>query len=290
MGGLGNQMFQYAAARRVSHVRNVPLKLDLGWFGSSAAVDTARRYQLGVFSIRGEFATPEEIRKLTGRLTNSIAKRLRRTIERSRPVGRRSWIMERGLQFDPDIFDIAGNVYLDGYWQSERYFADIQEIIRREFTLQVDPDPLTSGLCKRAHEVESVSVHIRRGDYVWNPVTRHFHGTCPPDYYRSAARYIADMVKDVHFFVFSDDPAWVRENLTLESPATFVTHNGPDKGHDDLRIMTHCKHHIIANSSFSWWGAWLGRHPGKIVVAPRKWFADDTIHTGDPIPEGWVRL
>jgi hypothetical protein len=198
--------------------------------------------------------------------------------------------MERSLRFDPEIFDIAGDVYLDGYWQSERYFADIEEILRREFILQVDPDPLTFGLCKLAHAVESVSVHIRRGDYILNPVTRRFHGTCPPDYYGRAARYLADKLKDVHFFVFSDDPAWVRENLSLDYPVTYVTHNGPDKGHEDLRIMTHCKHHIIANSSFSWWGAWLGRHPGKIVVAPLKWLVDEAIQTGDLIPSRWIRL
>ena len=336
MGGLGNQMFQYAAARRVSHVRNVPLKLDLSHFGHIPAGDTPWQYVLSVFAIREEFATPEDIRSLTwGRAnrftkmllgiierrlppdrryglgffsireeiaspgdirdlkwggTNRILRMLRSRIEQGLPPGRRTWIRERHFQFDPEILDIAGHVYLDGFWQSEKYFSDIQDILRREFTVRGVPDPLTSEMCRQASSGESVSVHIRRGDYVSNPVTSRFHGTCPPDYYERAVSHIARRASPLHFFIFSDDPAWARKNLTLDHPATYVEHNGPDKGHEDLRIMTHCKHHIIANSSFSWWGAWLSNTPGKIVVAPRKWFADEKIRTEDLVPDPWVRL
>ena len=137
---------------------------------------------------------------------------------------------------------------------------------------------------------ESVSVHIRRGDYLSNPAFYRFHGVCAVEYYEAAVGHLAGAVENPCFFLFSDDLDWARRNLRLDYPVTYVDHNGEDKDYEDLRLMSQCKHHIIANSSFSWWAAWLCANPGKIVIAPRKWFNDPNIDTADIIPASWRRI
>jgi hypothetical protein len=137
--------------------------------------------------------------------------------------------------------------------------------------------------------VDSVSVHVRRGDYVSDPATNQSLGTCSAEYYRGAARLIASQVSSPRFFVFSDEPDWARANLELEGPAVFVTHNDPERGYEDMRLMAFCRHHIVANSSFSWWGAWLS-NSGGIVVAPKRWFKANEWDARDLVPERWVRL
>ncbi len=137
---------------------------------------------------------------------------------------------------------------------------------------------------------KSVSLHIRRGDYVSNKVTNQVHGVCDLNYYSHAISYIAERISNTHLFVFSDDPEWAKGNLKTEIPTFFVDNNRADKDYEDLKLMRQCKHNIIANSSFSWWGAWLNQNAGKIVIAPKKWFNDKSINTKDLIPEKWIRL
>lgn len=138
--------------------------------------------------------------------------------------------------------------------------------------------------------VNAVSLHVRRGDYVSNLTINQFHGTCSLEYYNQAIAQIAKKVETPHFFVFSDDPEWVKSNLKIDYSITIVDHNNADKNYEDIRLMSLCKHHIIANSSFSWWGAWLCRNPNKIVIAPLKWFNDKSINTTDLIPDGWIKI
>jgi hypothetical protein len=198
-----------------------------------------------------------------------------------------SVIAERHFHFDPRILDLPGNVYLDGYWQSEKYFKDIESIIRSEFIVKTMSDPANEAMSERICGTESVSVHVRRKDYVSDSATSRIHGGCSLAYYYAAAERIARAVAEPHFFVFSDDAQWARENLDLKYPTTFVTHNGPDKNYEDLRLMTLCNHHIVANSTFSWWGAWLSINPDKMVIAPRKWFAESDLDCRDLIPDSW---
>ena len=133
-------------------------------------------------------------------------------------------------------------------------------------------------------------MHIRRGDYVSNPTTNKLHGTCSLEYYHNAVDIIAAKVSNPHFFIFSDDHEWARNNFKIDYPLTFVAHNNAGKNYEDMRLMSLCKHHIIANSSFSWWGAWLGSNPKKIVCAPRGWFKDKSLNTNDIIPSDWSRI
>jgi len=133
-------------------------------------------------------------------------------------------------------------------------------------------------------------LHIRRGDYVHAPLANQFHGLCSLDYYQKAVNYIYQKIPDCHFYIFSDDHSWVCENFKLDYPVTMVDHNDADKDYEDLRLMSLCKYNIIANSSFSWWGAWLNANPEKIVLCPERWFNDLSLDIKDLMPDSWIRV
>jgi hypothetical protein len=287
-GGIGNQMFQYAAARRISYVNNAQLHLDLSWF-SEFGLDANRKYELEVFNIVSEIATPSDIAAFKTRKQNPFSRRLPNFLKNIAFHTNQTHIIEKYFSFDPAILNIKDNVYLDGYWQSEKYFIDIEQIIRREFTFKVDPTERNRQTSNIIASSESVAVHIRRGDYVTLAQANSFHGLCPPEYYQLAADEIKKQVNMPVFFVFSDDIEWVKDNVKLDYKTIFIDHNDPDQGYEDLRLMSLCRHHIIANSSFSWWGAWLNPSPKKIVVAPRIWFQKASQDTRDLIPPTWIR-
>jgi len=286
MGGLGNQMFQYAAARRLAYVHGSPLKLDLRWFSDIVEVNTSREYALDIFAIQEDFATREEVEALTARKQVFVERLIAKVMWR-KPLAVPSYIREKQFYFDPAILSLPDNVYLEGYWQSEKYFAEIEDIIRKEFTVKTDQAGQNRKLAEMIASSESVSLHIRRGDYVSNPETNKYHGTRDLDYYSRCVEQLTETVKNPHFFIFSDDRDWSSDNLKLPCPTILVDHNGVDKGYEDLRLMSQCKHHIIANSSFSWWGAWLNKNPDKIVIAPKKWFNISEHNTEDLIPKKW---
>lgn len=287
-GGIGNQMFQYAAARRVSLVNNTPLFLDLGWFQEVGSW-TPRKYELDVFRIAGESASADDIKDFKSIRQNAFFRRLPLFLKKRIFHTRQTHIIEKSYNFDPEILNLQGNVYLDGYWQSEKYFSDVDSVIRREFSFQTEPVECNQKILEHIASCESVSIHIRRGDYVTLPDANAFHGLCTPAYYRLAVEQISRKVVKPVFFVFSDDIVWAKENLKLGFDTCFMDYNGPDRGYDDLRLMIACRHHIIANSSFSWWGAWLCSNPEKIVYAPRKWF-NNGVDTPDNIPNSWIRI
>jgi hypothetical protein len=196
---------------------------------------------------------------------------------------------ERWFHFDPEVRALPDNVYLEGYWHSERYFVEHSANIRKELTVTAELMGRNRELADKLSVVNSVSVHVRRGDYVHNPTTNAYHGVCAPEYYHRAAEVIASSVVDPLFVVFSDEPGWAVQHLKFRFPVCHVTDNG-ETPHEDLRLMSLCKHHIIANSSFSWWGAWLSANPDKIVIAPERWFNNPTINTVDLTPVGWHRI
>lgn len=267
-GGLGNQMFQYATARRLAWFFETPLKLDVTLY----QYDPLRTFGLHHFKISGEIADPEEIFWI---------KQIKHLKEQGFSV---NWELIHG--FSPEEPD----VYLEGYWQSEKYFRDIREIICEEFSLKEELDAENLEYLERIKTSESVSIHIRRGDYVTNPTVNYLHGVCILDYYSRAMEAMAQCLEEPHFFIFSDDIQWGKDNLPRDYPLTFVDINGPDRDFYDLFLIRHCKHHIIANSSFSWWGAWLSDHPGKLVYAPQKWFQGYSHDTRDLLPEHWNRI
>ena len=287
-GGLGNQMFQYALGRRISYINHMPLILDISEYSLPSAIN--RTYMLHVFNIEEEFAFSNKIRpvnkpaRLLRRYTDKVLKYYRKHIFKL------SYIQERHFHFDPSVLTLTGRVYLQGYWQSEKYFHDIADIIREDFTFRKEPDEINKRMAEKIKKTNSVCVHVRRGDYFSNSANNKIHGTCSPDYYKRCISIIAEKISEPHFFIFSDEPAWAQENIKPDFSATYVTHNDLHKGFEDMRLMMHCKHFIIANSSFSWWGVWLSLHPAKIVLAPKKWFNIEEFDCRDLIPEGWIRI
>ncbi|MDD2851998.1 MAG: alpha-1,2-fucosyltransferase [Desulfuromonadaceae bacterium] len=289
-GGLGNQMFQYAAARRLAHANGVPLKLDTRWFVSNSSIDTPRSYELDVFTLQTDLATATESRRLGGLDTRRWPKVAKRLLAAWGYTPPKSYVVEKHYYFDAGILQLKDECYLDGYWQSEKYFCDAAGLIRNDFTVKPIPDDANGGLLREINGCESVSLHFRRGDYVTNANAAAFHGMIPLDYYAAALKTIGVRVTSPRLFVFSDDQEWVKQNLKTGFPVTYVEGNGAEKAYEDMRLMSACRHHIIANSSFSWWGAWLGANPDKTVIAPRNWFIDSAVDTCDLIPDSWVRL
>jgi hypothetical protein len=284
IGGLGNQMFQYALGRALAAQRDTTLKLDISGYERYAL----HAYALHPFNILESFAARDEIRRLRG--GGWVTEQVPRRLQKLNPLRKKSYILERGFPFDPAVLDAPDDVYLDGYWQSEKYFKNMEDVLRREFTVRHALSGHNQELAARIAACNAVSLHVRRGDYASNSDTSRVHGLCGMDYYRSAALRIAEGSSRPHFFVFSDEPEWAAGNLRLDYPMTIVTGNDASHNYEDLRLMSLCSHHIIANSSFSWWGAWLGANPDKVVIAPSRWFASEQHNTRDLLPFAWITI
>ena len=291
LGGLGNQMFQYAIARSLAQRNSSFLKLDLYGFETYKL----RNYDLHCFNIIEQFATIEEITafKLNSEEKQSFKEKIIKLVG-SNPTSRYynhcKLIKEQTFNFDHTILDQKGHIYIDGYWQTENYFVDIKEIICRDFSFRYEPTPQNQKMLDHIMKVNAVAIHIRRGDYVENAATNGVHGTCSLEYYQHAIALIADAVDNPMFFFFSDDTSWVKQNIPVNHPHKYVDINNDITSYEDLRLMSKCKHHIIANSSFSWWGAWLAEWEGQKVIAPKKWFISDQFNSKDIIPKSWIKI
>ena len=269
MGGLGNQMFQYAAGRAIALGRACPLALDLTHLGKFA---TPRHYELDCFDVHAS---------LDGAPPGPL---LRRFLGSSSRLHR-----ENGFGYDASLRGVPDGAYLIGYFQSERYFAERGPEIRRDFRFPRAIGPENAATLAAIDACRSVSLHVRRGDYVSDAAAVAHHGSVGLDYYRAAVERVKARERDIRLFVFSDEPEWCKEHVRLGERTTYVDNNA-GRGFEDLRLMSRCRHHILANSSFSWWGAWLNPDPGKRVVAPRRWFSDPTVETRDLLPPTWEVL
>lgn len=288
-GGLGNQMFQYAAGRRLAEKLKVELKLDLSFFQQKFdAGTTPRAYALNIFHTTQTAASEKEINKL---YLKSKTRFINALINKLRMAGalKGHLYKEKHFHFDPQVLQLKDPTLLFGYFQSEKYFIDIENIVRKEFTLKETLPLKTAEMAKQIRSKESVAIHIRRGDYITNKAANVFHGICGLDYYNKAVGHIQKKTAHPHFYVFSDDPEFVKANFSKLKAVTFMSDH-VNKDYHELMLMSCCKHNIIANSSFSWWGAWLNHNPDKLVIAPKKWFQDQTIDTSDLIPKNWLRI
>jgi hypothetical protein len=199
------------------------------------------------------------------------------------------WYTETAPGYHESIQQLTDNIYLEGFWQSEQYFKPIENVIRKEFVVKDPPSVINKQYLEQIKSVNAVSVHVRRGDYVSDKVTHEVHGVCDIRYYTEAIHRIASEVADPCFFIFSDDMDWTKANVTVDGfPVFYIDHNSA-ADYEDLRLMYSCKHHIIANSSFSWWGAWLSNNTDKKVIAPKQWFRS-LVTNKDIIPDGWLTL
>lgn len=283
-GGLGNQLFQYALGRNLAYKNNTTLKLDISWYRTQEY----RSFELDQFNIQADIATDAEVLSFA-----KYKKRGRKILfwYNWLIADESKYVREKTFIFNSHILDIKDDTYLDGVWPFEKYFQNIADIIRSEFTLK---NPLGSVAQTVHNDIltkESISICIRRGDFVSIQKVHDIHGLLPMDYYREAVKIISARVKNPHFFVFSDDIEWVKENFTLDHPVTYVS-----DGHmrisstEEFVLMSHCKHTVSANSSFSWWAGWLNKNPSKIVIFPQKWFKDESRNSPDLIPSSWITI
>ena len=279
IGGLGNQMFQYAAGRSLAVANGCDFQLDVSGYKDYTLHNG---FELDLFNIHATVATDEEISSLV-----SVQSRFSRFMSTRLGLSNQSHFVEKSFSFDRDIFNIRHSVYIDGYWQSYKYFESIALPLRTEFTPKNPLSDLNFCIAQQISKVNAVSLHIRRGDYISNPVTNKVHGFLGIRYYEDAIRMILNKVSDPCFFVFSDDMDWARDNFQFISDVTFIEHNRGKKSYEDMRLMSLCKHHIVANSSFSWWGAWLGQNPNKIVLYPERWFVKNDRDTSALFPLEW---
>lgn len=277
IGGLGNQFFQYATGRAISYKTGLPLVLDISEFENYQL----RNFLLNEYNIHAEIISRDTALSFKGE--NRWQRYLNRFI-------RKRFIVEKEFAFDSSILDISKPVFLYGYWQSEKYFVEIRDILLKELTLKSPLSGLNLDMATHIQTSQSVALHVRRGDYISGKKNTEKYAICSLDYYKQSIQYFAHSTKNPYFFIFSDDHAWVKENLRIDYPTVFVDHNPPSSACEDLRLMSLCQHQIIANSSFSWWAAWLNPNPNKIVIAPQKWFNDLSINTSDLIPDQWIRL
>lgn len=286
IGGLGNQMFQYAAGRALSIERGQTLHLDVSGFpgyGLHYGFELPRLFQ-GRFPI----ATVAELRATLGW---QFPARIRQAV--SRPE--LAWLRRNNVVVEPHFHYWAGlngaprNCYMLGYWQSPKYFGQHAPTIRADFDFKPIRDQDNACLAEKIERNDSISVHVRRGDFVTNKVTNEKHGVCSMEYYKAATKYLLERSKAPHFFIFSDDIEWTKKYLQINAPHSYVDHNVGANSCLDMHLMSLCQHNIIANSSFSWWAAWLNKNVDKIVVAPRQWFLHP-IDTRDLFPEGWLTL
>lgn len=283
-GGLGNQMFQYALGKHLANKHQTELILDASIFSTQ----TLRNYELNVFSITEKHITAGQIRKYVSSQSSGALKNIIEKIQNR--ISGYKMIIEKHFHFDPEILNSPKNSYLTGYWQSEKYFETSEMLIRKSFVFREPQNEKNRAILEAISSSNSVSIHIRRGDYVSNSTTNSVHGTCDVAYYNDAVSRISKFVKDPVFYIFSDDIAWARENIRISDEHYYVEGNEGTQHYEDMRLMSNCRHNIIANSSFSWWAAWLNNNAAKIVIAPRKWFADNNRNTKDLLPEKWIKL
>ncbi len=275
-GGLGNQLFEYAAGRGVAEILGTDLYLDLSDYESAVT----RTFLLGHLNCKYKIMDSalfsyDHVPKLSQRLKNIFL---------------RKWklVPEKQYHFDESILKVKKGSYLAGYWQSEKYFLHIRDQLLEELRPREPLDGRNLELAGEIAASHSVSIHVRRTDYLAQH-TLKFHGVMSPEYYEQGLEHISRRVPDLRVFVFSDDLEWCRYRLKISQPVTFVE-NSQSNPIPDLVLMSMCRHNIIANSTFSWWGAWLNRNPDKIVVAPKNWILDSQFKTDDVLPDSWIKI
>ena len=285
-GGLGNQMFQYALGYSNALRLKTDLWLDLKWFKKNEAHNGFELEK--VFKIHQPItARPRIIKYLgfwAGRRLNFF-------------VGINNWAnllpykiyREPFFQYWHGIKFVPDNSYLSGYWQSERYFIDVAQEVKKLFAFP-PPTGVNARITHDINECESVSIHVRKGDFFCDPINKTVHGVDLSLYYHHAINLVLSKISRPHFFLFSDDPVEALKLFPGRADITLVDHNTGPSSYNDMHLMSQCRHHILANSTFSWWAAWLGDYQKGITIVPNTWFLDKTIDTSDLYCKNWIRL
>ncbi len=287
MGGLGNQLFQYSAGKSLALKHNTTLKLDLSFLNADPNnLHTKRSLELEAFDLDYEIADESDLKAYQKKdLFSKLVKKCFPFLSNKYRL-----VNEAQFNFNQDFFSYPKNVYLNGFWQSEKYFKNIREVLLKEIVIRDEMTAQCKEMRDKIRNSNSVSLHIRRGDYVTNKNASSFHGVLSMEYYSKAIDLLTKEFKDLTFYVFSDDMDWVKSNFKIKNKVEYIDFNTGEKNCFDLYLMSLCKHNIIANSSFSWWGAWLNKNEDQKVIAPEKWFLSEDVNTSDLIPDTWIKL
>lgn len=283
-GGLGNQMFQYACGRALAERKNNKLFIDDSFYNSNDNdVGIRRSMQLDVFHLKFQIASLTLKERFL--VKNNVLHRVRKKI------GNYKVINEPNFSYSSILSEASNNSWLKGYWQSEEYFKEYKNIILGEFAFKKPLSSRSAEIAKQISNLNSISLHVRRTDYVNGYLP--LYGSTNIDYYKCAIEFICSLNNDPVFFVFTDDLKWVKLNiLPLHPSMCLIDHNQYLNNWQDMQLMSLCKHNIIANSTFSWWGAYLNNYKNKIVVRPEKWFYDNIMNnqTLNLCPQNWIVL
>jgi hypothetical protein len=267
IGGLGNQMFQYAMARALSLEKKHKLRLNV------EAFDTYLVHKFGLHN----FNIALKFYKIPSRYKSKFNKKFKKTVH----------YVDEKFYYNPEIKTIKCDfLFLDGYFQTEKYFKKYENEIRNDFKITGPLKEITKEFLKKIESQNSVSIHIRRGDYLLTEI----HNTDKKEFYDEALKYIITKVHNPHYYIFSNDMEWVKENFKTNSETTYIDFNDADSNYEDMKLMSTCKHNIIANSSFSWWSAWLNTNLDKIIIAPKIWFNGETYNYVDLVPDNWIKF
>jgi hypothetical protein len=288
-GGVGNQMFQYAAGRALAERHQSELLMDTIFLMDRTPRKNFvyRSFNLDIFDLDFSFATEKQIVSF-GKFERFA--RYYYPIKKIFSFGQLNYKREDPYKFDRSFFDLKDNTYIEGYWQSEKYFKEIENIIRDDFTFKKTDTINNQPLLEQFRKGISVCLNVRRGDFVSNSIASAHHGTCSLEYFHDAVNYYLERFSGAHFFVFSDDVAWCRKNFT-NNFYTVIGHEYAGKAFANyLYLMTQCKHYIIPNSTFGWWAAWLNNSANKSVIAPKKWYNNPKMDISALVPPEWIRL
>ena len=286
-GGLGNQLFQYATGRALALQKQVPLLLDHSWYTQTYDDVTPRELMLSELNTKGSLISFQpKIQR---------PKRIQRIAQKFWPITPFIFTEQAPYRFDSRLIKSPAfkqqNLYLMGYWQSYKYFESIKSILQSEISPKKPLDTHYQNYLQQIQATTSAMVHVRRGDYVNLASAAKVHGFIGLDYYHAGMKLLLEQNPETHFFVFSDDIEWAKENLPHPERATFVQSlNSSDAVIQELELMTHCQNHLIANSSLSWWAAWLSKQSNGVILCPKKWTNDLSMNWDDLLPNTWQRI
>ncbi len=285
IGGLGSQMSEYAYAKALES-KGYDVKID----SSTFEFYTLRGYELDKYNIDLECSTKEENDRY--RPNNIVIKILSRILNKiGINILSLKVVREKSLMFNQKLLEINDEAYVIGDFFSEKYFKDIRSTLLKQFSIKGRPSSYMKDMeVKISEAANSCFIHVRRGDYFHNKRVNKVHGVCGVDYYQNAAKYVQSQVGSLQYFIFSNDIEWCKENLKIDN-ATYMENQERASPHEDIYLMSLCKHNIIDHSSFCWWGAWLNQNENKIVVAPKKWFSNEKLQkqSRDIYCESWVK-
>ena len=280
-GGLGNQFFQYATGKSLALRLGLQLVLDLNWYLDNSNC----KFILDRFKIYDSSWTPSK------KIPRKIRTVLYKLSEKISPIGLTLPVLKDiDFQFNHDLLSMRKPVLLDGYWQNESYFREYRKELIQLFEIKGEITADNHQLLNKIKSSNSICIHIRRGDYITDSNAARINGVCSKDYYYRGLNYLSESINHPICYVFSDEPEWAKSNLDFDCETLFVDINSIDKPEFDFLLMKSCKNFIIANSTFSWWAAWLSNYKDKKVIAPKVWFLNQTLNQNMHLPESWIRI